>query len=140
MRKFLNVAGMAILGLVLMTTAQAGERFITVASTTSTQNSGLFAYLLPLFESKTGIKVRIIAVGTGQAIRLAERGDADVLFVHHKRSEEKFVKDGFGVKRFGVMYNDFVIVGPASDPAGIGGMTEATKALAKIVILTLLRM
>lgn len=132
MQKFLNAALAAILGLVLTTTAYAGERFITVASTTSTQNSGLFAYLLPLFESKTGIKVHVVAVGTGQAIRLAEKGDVDVLFVHHKKSEEKFVKDGFGVRRFGVMYNDFVIVGPPSDPAEIGGMTEATKAFAKI--------
>jgi tungstate transport system substrate-binding protein len=93
--------------------ALAAERFITVASTTSTENSGLFRHLLPLFQQDTGIEVRVVAVGTGQAIELAQRGDADVLFVHHKPSEEKFVAEGFGVARFDVMYNDFVVVGPA---------------------------
>lgn len=109
----------------------AGER-ITIAATTSTQNSGLFDHILPAFTKKTGIQTRIIAVGTGQAIRLAMRGDADVLFVHHKTSELKFVKDGFGVKRFDVMYNDFVIVGPAKDPAGIKNQKDATKAMTMI--------
>ena len=90
----------------------AQDKFITVASTTSTENSGLFGYLLPKFQEKTGIEVRVVAVGTGQAIKLAENGDADVLFVHDKPSEEKFVADGFGVERHEVMYNDFVIVGP----------------------------
>src|SRR5512143_1981240 len=102
---------LAVAGL-LLNPAQAEERFITVASTTSTQNSGLFDYLLPLFQKQTGIEVRVVAVGTGQAIDLARRGDADVLFVHHKPSEEKFVQDGDGVKRYDVMYNDFIIVGP----------------------------
>ena len=113
-------------------TAGAAERFITVASTTSTKNSGLFDHILPLFEKKTGIQVRVVAVGTGQAIRLARNGDADVLFVHHRPSEEKFVADGFGVQRFGVMYNDFVIAGPKDDPARIAGMRDAAKALEKI--------
>ena len=113
-------------------TAGAAERFITVASTTSTKNSGLFDHILPLFEKKTGIQVRVVAVGTGQAIRLARNGDTDVLFVHHRPSEEKFVADGFGVQRFGVMYNDFVIAGPKDDPARIAGMRDAAKALKKI--------
>jgi len=110
----------------------AAERFITVASTTSTENSGLFQFLLPLFQRDTGIEVRVVAVGTGQAIELAQRGDADVLFVHHKPSEEKFVADGFGVARFDVMYNDFVVVGPRTDPAGVHGMTDVVAALTKV--------
>jgi tungstate transport system substrate-binding protein len=111
---------------------QADDRFIVVASTTSTQDSGLFEFLLPLFTQKTGIEVRVVAKGTGQAIKEAQNGDADVLFVHDRKSEEKFVADGFGVKRFDVMYNDFIIVGPSSDPAGIKGLTETPTALAKI--------
>jgi tungstate transport system substrate-binding protein len=110
----------------------AADRFITVASTTSTDNSSLFHYLLPLFQRDTGIEVRVVAVGTGQAIELAQRGDADVLFVHHKPSEEKFVAEGFGVTRFDVMYNDFVVVGPRTDPAGVRGMTDVAAALAQI--------
>jgi len=110
----------------------AAERFITVASTTSTENSGLFGHLLPLFTARTGIEVRVVAVGTGQAIKLARNGDADVLFVHHKPSEEKFVAEGFGVKRYDVMYNDFVLVGPKADPAGIRGMKDVAAALKKI--------
>jgi tungstate transport system substrate-binding protein len=110
----------------------AAERFITVASTTSTQNSGLFEYILPLFQKQTGIEVRVIAVGTGQAIQIAERGDADVLFVHHKPSEEKFVREGHGVKRFDVMYNDFIIVGPKTDRAAIRGSQDAVTAMKKI--------
>ncbi len=111
---------------------RAAERFITVASTTSTENSGLFKHILPLFEKRSGIQVRVVAVGTGQAVRLAERGDADVLLVHHKPSEEKFVTDGFGVKRLDVMYNDFVLVGPKSDPAKLAGTKNAMAAFAKI--------
>ena len=111
---------------------QAAEKFITVASTTSTQNSGLYDYMLPFFTKETGIQVRVIAVGTGQAIRQARNGDADVLFVHHKASEMKFVADGFGVKRTDVMYNDFVIVGQKTDPAGVRGMKSAAGALAVI--------
>ncbi len=110
----------------------AADKFITVASTTSTQNSGLYGYLLPIFTKKTGIEVRVVAVGTGQAIKLAMKGDADVLFVHHKPSELKFVKEGYGVKRTDVMYNDFVIVGPKKDPAGVKGMKKAAQAFAKI--------
>jgi len=112
--------------------AIAADRFITVASTTSTENSGLFRHLLPLFRQDTGIEVRVVAVGTGQAIELAQRGDADVLFVHHKPSEEKFVAEGFGVARFDVMYNDFVVVGPRTDPAGVKGMTDVAAALAQV--------
>jgi len=113
--------------------AQADDdKFIVVSSTTSTENSGLFAYLLPIFESKTGIQVRVVAVGTGKAIQQAKDGDADVLLVHHKPSEEQFVADGYGVERFDVMYNDFIIVGPDADPAGIAGMTDAVAAMAKI--------
>jgi len=110
----------------------ASSSFITLASTTSTQNSGLFAYILPMFKAQSGIDVRVIAVGTGQAIRLAKKGDADVLLVHHKPSELKFVKEGFGVSYKDVMYNDFVIIGPSSDPAGIKGITDVVHALDKI--------
>lgn len=112
--------------------AAAADRFITVSSTTSTENSGLFKHLLPLFTAKTGIEVRVVAVGTGQAIKLAEKGDADVLLVHHKPSEEKFVAAGFGVQRYELMYNDYVIVGPKSDPAKIAGSKDAVAAVASI--------
>lgn len=112
--------------------AEAGDRFIIVQSTTSTENSGLFEHLLPLFTAKTGIEVRVVAVGTGQAIKNAENGDGDVLLVHDTASEEKFVASGFGVKRHDVMYNDFVVVGPAADPAGIAGARDAAAALKKI--------
>lgn len=112
--------------------AAEDARFITVASTTSTENSGLFGFILPKFEESTGIQVRVVAVGTGQAIKIAERGDADVLFVHHPASEEKFVADGFGVKRYPVMHNDFVLVGPADDPAGVKTAGGAAEAFAKI--------
>ena len=111
--------------------ARAGD-FITVASTTSTQNAGLFDHLLPLFEAETGIEVRVVAVGTGQALRLARNGDTDLLLVHDKPSEEAFVAEGYGSERFDLMYNDFVVVGPASDPAGIAGMGDAAAALARI--------
>jgi tungstate transport system substrate-binding protein len=110
----------------------ADEAVITVASTTSTENSGLFSYLSPKFTADSGIGVRVVAVGTGQAIRLAENGDADVLFVHHPPSEHKFVADGFGLARHAVMHNDFVIVGPSGDPAGVRGETDITVALARI--------
>jgi tungstate transport system substrate-binding protein len=101
--------------------AMAQDRSIVVASTTSTQDSGLFGYLLPIFKAKTGIEVKVIAQGTGQALDTARRGDADVVFVHAKAQEEKFLAEGFGIKRFDVMYNDFVLVGPKGDPAGIKG-------------------
>ena len=112
--------------------ASAADRFITVASTTSTEDSGLFGSILPKFTAKTGIEVRVVAKGTGQAIDLAKRGDADVLFVHHKPSEDKFVAEGFSTVRKPVMYNDFVIVGPAADPAGIKGGKDVAAALSKI--------
>jgi tungstate transport system substrate-binding protein len=111
---------------------RADDKFIIVQSTTSTEQSGLFGHLLPLFHDKTGIEVRVVAVGTGQAIKNARNGDGDVLFVHSKPDEEQFVADGQGVKRFDVMYNDFVIVGPKGDPAGIAGMSDVTAALQKI--------
>jgi tungstate transport system substrate-binding protein len=112
--------------------AQAQERFITVASTTSTEQSGLFGHLLPLFEQKTGIKVHVVAVETGQALDLARRGDADVVFVHARTAEEKFLSEGHGVKRFPVMYNDFVLVGRKTDPAKIGGSKDILEALKKV--------
>ncbi len=106
--------------------------YIIVASTTSTENSGLFGHILPIFTAKTGIDVRVVALGTGQAIKTAERGDADVLFVHHRPSEDAFVSEGFGVERYDVMYNDFVVVGPKADPAGVAGGKDAAAAFAAI--------
>jgi tungstate transport system substrate-binding protein len=111
---------------------QAQDRFITVASTTSTEQSGLFGYMLPIFEKETGIQVRVVALGTGQALDLARRGDADVAFVHAKAAEEKFLAEGHGVKRFPVMYNDFVLIGPKGDPAKIGGGKDIIEALKKV--------
>jgi tungstate transport system substrate-binding protein len=132
-RKVFLPLSLAVACLVACTlSAVAAERFITVASTTSTENSGLFRHLLPLFQQDTGIEVRVVAVGTGQAIELAQRGDADVLFVHHKPSEEKFIAEGFGVTRFDVMYNDFVVVGPRTDPAGVNGMKDVAAALTQV--------
>jgi tungstate transport system substrate-binding protein len=110
----------------------AAEDFITLQSTTSTQNSGLFKFILPLFIKKSGIEVRVVAVGTGQALRNAKNGDGDVVLVHSTEDEEAFVKEGWGVKRYPVMYNDFVIVGPAADEAGIAGLEDAPQALRKI--------
>ncbi|MFL6823590.1 MAG: substrate-binding domain-containing protein [Xanthobacteraceae bacterium] len=112
--------------------ARAQDKSIIVASTTSTQDSGLFGHILPLFKAKTGIDVKVVAQGTGQALDTGRRGDADVLFVHAKAQEEKFVADGFGVKRYPVMYNDFVLIGPKSDPAGIKGISDVAKALQAI--------
>src|SRR6478735_320827 len=113
--------------------SSAQERSIIVASTTSTQDSGLFGHLLPIFKSKTGIDVRVIALGTGQALDTARRGDADVVFVHAKPAEEKFLSEGFGVKRFPVMYNDFVLIGPKADPAGVLGTKDIVVALTTIM-------
>ena len=101
--------------------AAAEERSIVVASTTSTEDPGLFGYLLPIFKQKTGIDVKVVAQGTGQALDTARRGDADVVFVHARAQEEKFLAEGFGVKRFDVMFDDFVLIGPKSDPAGVRG-------------------
>jgi tungstate transport system substrate-binding protein len=112
--------------------ASAQEKSILVASTTSTEDSGLFGFMLPLFKQKTGIDVRVVAKGTGQALDIGRRGDADAVFVHAKEAEEKFVAEGFGVKRYPVMYNDFVIIGPKNDPAGIKGSRQAIFALQAI--------
>ena len=114
-------SALAACGLLAATPGQAQERFITVSSTTSTEQSGLFGHLLPIFEKANGIKVRVVALGTGQALDMARRGDADVVFVHDKVAEEKFVAEGYGVKRQDVMYNDFVVIGPKADPAKAAG-------------------
>jgi tungstate transport system substrate-binding protein len=114
------------------TVAFAQDKSIVVASTTSTQDSGLFSHILPLFKAKTGIEVKVIAQGTGQALDTARRGDADVVFVHAKSQEEKFIAEGQGVKRFDVMYNDFVLIGPKSDPAGVSGSKDIVAALKTI--------
>jgi tungstate transport system substrate-binding protein len=108
--------------------AFAQEKSIVVASTTSTQDSGLFGHILPLFKAKTGIDVKVVAQGTGQALDTGRRGDADVVFVHAKSAEEKFLAEGFGVKRYPVMYNDFVLIGPANDPAGVKGTQDIVAA------------
>ena len=130
--RVLRLFAAAALALLLAAPGVRAGDFITVASTTSTQNAGLFDHLLPLFEAETGIEVRVVAVGTGQALRLARNGDADLLLVHDKPSEEVFVAKGYGSARFDLMYNDFVVVGPASDPAGIAGTGDAAAALAGI--------
>ena len=121
-----------LLGLAMPCALHADDKFIIVQSTTSTQNSGLFEYILPMFAKKTGIEVRVVAVGTGQALKNGENGDGDVVLVHSKPDEEKFVADGWGVKRHDVMYNDFIIVGPAADPAKIAGLKDAAEGLKKI--------
>jgi len=129
-----NARRMFIAGLLALAAfaAIAQDRFIVVASTTSTEQSGLFGHLLPLFENKTGIQVRVVALGTGQALDLARRGDADVAFVHARAAEEKFIAEGHGVKRIPVMYNDFVLIGPKSDPAKVAGGKDIVSALKKI--------
>jgi tungstate transport system substrate-binding protein len=121
-----------VTALCLSFAAQAQQKFITVASTTSTEQSGLFKHLLPVFEKKTGIQVRVVALGTGQSLDMARRGDADVVFVHAKSLEEKFISEGHGVKRMPVMYNDFVLIGPKSDPAKVSGGKDILEALRKI--------
>ncbi|HET9663661.1 MAG TPA: substrate-binding domain-containing protein [Burkholderiales bacterium] len=115
-----------------LTPAEAAGKFITVASTTSTEQSGLFKHILPLFEKKIGIRVRVVALGTGQALDMARRGDADVVFVHARSAEEKFVAEGYGVRRLPVMYNDFVLIGPKADPAQTAGGKDILEALRKI--------
>jgi len=122
----------ALAATVLTTPVCAQDKSIVVSSTTSTQDSGLFGYILPLFKEKTGIDVKVIAQGTGQALDTGRRGDSDVVFVHAKSAEEKFLAEGEGVKRSPVMYNDFVLIGPKSDPAGIKGMKDVAKALKTI--------
>ena len=125
------LAGVAVLTLASLP-IHAEDKFIVVSSTTSTEQSGLFAHLLPVFEKKTGIKVRVVALGTGQALDMARRGDADVVFVHDQAAEEKFVAEGYGVERQEVMYNDFVLVGPKADPARIAGGKDILEGLKKI--------
>jgi tungstate transport system substrate-binding protein len=124
LRRFLLIAC-----LLFAMPAMAQDKSIVVASTTSTQDSGLFGYLLPLFKAKTGIDVRVVALGTGQALDVGRRGDADVLFVHARSEEEKFIAEGSGVRRYPVMYNDFVLIGPKTDPAGIKGTKDIVAAL-----------
>ena len=120
--RFSSLAFAVLVGTIVnFAAATAEDRSIVVASTTSTQDSGLFGYLLPIFKARTGIEVKVIAQGTGQALDTARRGDADVVFVHAKAQEEKFLAEGFGVKRYDVMYNDFVLIGPKGDPAGVKG-------------------
>ena len=128
-----TIAAIAAYALLLIASpALAQNKSIVVASTTSTQDSGLFGHILPLFKAKTGIEVRVVAQGTGQALDTGRRGDADVVFVHAKAQEEKFLAEGYGVKRYPVMYNDFVLIGPKSDPAGIKAMSDITAALKAI--------
>src|SRR4249920_1063107 len=109
--------------------AFAQDKSIVVASTTSTQDSGLFGHILPMFKAKTGIDVKVVAQGTGQALDTGRRGDADVVFVHAKPAEEKFIAEGWATKRYPVMYNDFVLIGPSTDPAGVKGATDIAAAL-----------
>ena len=116
----------------LSSSAVGQQHYITVASTTSTEQSGLFKHLLPIFEKKAGIQVRVVALGTGQALDMGRRGDADVVFVHARPLEEKFLAEGFGVKRYAVMYNDFVLIGPKADPAKIKGGKDIVAALTVI--------
>ena len=133
-RPIIFAAVVSAAGLIAPVHAQdASDKSIVVASTTSTQDSGLFVHILPLFKKKTGITVKVVAVGTGRALDTARRGDADVVFVHAKSAEEKFLSEGHGVKRYPVMYNDFVLVGPKSDPAGIRGTKDITAALKEIM-------
>ena len=129
-RRTMVAAALAVA--ILTTPATAQDKSIVVSSTTSTQDSGLFGYILPLFKEKTGIDVKIIAQGTGQALDTGRRGDADVVFVHAKSAEEKFLAEGQGVKRYPVMYNDFVLIGPKNNPAGVKGMKDIAKAFQTI--------
>ena len=124
-RQLIGIAASLVFGV----SAYAQEKSITVASTTSTEDSGLFRHILPLFKAKTGIDVKVVAQGTGQALDTGRRGDADVVFVHAKPAEEKFLAEGFGVKRYPVMYNDFILIGPKSDPAGVNGGKDIVAAL-----------
>ena len=127
----IRTLGVALLAGFISLSANAQDKFIVVASTTSTQDSGLFGHILPIFKAKTGIEVRVVAQGTGQALASAKKGDTDVVFVHDKVAEQKFVEEGFGVDRREVMYNDFVIVGPKNDPAKVAGK-DVIAALKKI--------
>ncbi len=131
-RKMFALLAVAALSVVAAMPAPAQDTTILVASTTSTQDSGLFGHLLPQFKAATGIEVKVVALGTGQALDVGRRGDADVVFVHARPEEEKFLAEGFGVARHPVMYNDFVLIGPKSDPAGVKGSTDIAAALRAI--------
>ena len=122
----------ALLLSVAFAEAHAENAFITLSSTTSTQDSGLFGHIIPLFRAASGLDVHVVAVGTGQALAIGMRGDADALLVHDRVGEDKFVAEGYGIDRRDVMYNDFVVVGPSADPAGIRGLKDARKALTQI--------
>jgi tungstate transport system substrate-binding protein len=132
-REFVRALAAAVL-LIGLSHANAQDRYIVVASTTSTEQSGLFSHLLPAFERDTGIKVRVVAVGTGQALDIGRRGDADVVFVHDRPAEDKFMAEGEGVRRYPVMYNDFVLIGPKSDPAKVAGGKDILAALRKVEV------
>ena len=129
-----NIYKLAVTSLLIVSSISFAnaQKLITVASTTSTEQSGLFAHILPAFEKKAGIQVRVVAVGTGQALDIGRRGDADVVFVHDKVAEEKFIEQGFASKRIEIMYNDFVLIGPKADPAKINGVKDITDAFQKI--------
>jgi tungstate transport system substrate-binding protein len=133
-RNFFTAVFATLLVMLLPPVAGAQERFVTVTSTTSTEQSGLFEHLLPAFERDTGIKVRVVALGTGQALDTGRRGDADVVFVHDKAAEDKFVAEGYGIERREVMYNDFILVGPKDDPAKVAGqdILEALRRIAAV--------
>lgn len=132
-RRYMLKLGTMLLATVLVAPASNAQQVIRMSTTTSTENSGLLTYLLPLFESKTNSKVQVISVGTGKALELAKNGDVDVTLVHARSSEDKFVAEGHGVNRQDVMYNDFIIVGPERDPAGIKGSKDVLAAMKKIV-------
>ena len=134
MNKALNsfFLGFLLVTSILTSNVQAQEKSIIVSSTTSTEQSGLFGYMLPIFKMKSGIDVKVVAVGTGQALDIGRRGDADVVFVHDKPAEEQFVQDGYATKRYEVMYNDFILIGPKSDPAKVGGGKDIQTAFQKI--------
>ncbi len=134
MKKLLLSLITTLLLLLLSQSAIAQEKSIVVSSTTSTEQSGLFGYILPIFEKKTGIQVKVVAVGTGQALDIGRRGDADVVFVHDKPAEEKFLEEGYSIKRYELMYNDFVLIGPKSDPAKISGGKDIQAALQKLAV------
>src|SRR5260370_18454918 len=129
-------APIALAGLLVASAALAQQRSITLASTTATEQSGLCGYLLPQFTAKSGIRVNVVAVGTGQALDIGRRGDADVVFVHDKAAEEKFLAEGFGVKRFDVMYNDFLVIAPRRDPARRAGGEHVREALRTMSAIT----
>jgi tungstate transport system substrate-binding protein len=132
-REFVRLLA-AVALLIGLSNSNAQDKYIVVASTTSTEQSGLFAHLLPAFERDSGIKVRVVAVGTGQALDIGRRGDADVVFLHDRAAEDKFMAEGEGVRRYPVMYNDFFLIGPKSDPAKVGGGKDILDALRKIEV------